>query len=203
VSTPHPAVALLRRPTTLAGLALAALTGLAACADAPTAPRTALAPGAAPSLEVVSPEVVATGLLRDVPTAQPIVTEFTATSGGGSYRIPGGLRIDVPGGLFKTPQTIRVTTLPGQMVAYEFQPHGLVFRKALRMRQDLRGTNWSRVDRRQFEIGYFADPSAIYATQNKALIKEFLRATVDTRGQHVDFDVFHFSGYMVSTGRSR
>lgn len=187
-------------------LVSAALIGAAAlaaaCADSPVAPRaSALTPGAAPNLEVVNPAVYAAGLKRDVPLAAPIVTSFTVDGNGGRFKLPAGLTIDVAAATFRAPITLKVTALAGDMVAYEFEPHGLVFKKPLSMKQDMRGTNWASHDVSQFEIGYFSDTTAVSMKENRALIREFLRANIETQGQRIIWDVHHFSGYMVSTGR--
>jgi hypothetical protein len=191
-----------RRIRVVSALLLGAAALAAACADSPTAPRVStLTPGAAPNLEVVSPAVYASGVKRDVPLAENVVTSFAVDGNGGRFRLPGGLTIDVAAATFKTPITLTVTALAGDMVAYEFQPHGLVFRKPLSMKQDMRGTNWRAHDVSKLEIGYFTDSTALSMKENRALIKEFLRANIDTQGQRVIWDVHHFSGYMVSTGR--
>jgi hypothetical protein len=189
------------RRTRLVSAALIGAAALAAaCADSPVAPR-ALTPGAAPKLEVVTPQAYAAGLKRDVPLAAPVVTRFTVDGNGGRFKLPAGLTIDVAAGTFRTPITLTVTALAGDMVAYEFEPHGLVFKKPLSMKQDMRGTNWAAHDVSKFEIGYFADSTGLSVKENRALIKEFLRANIETQGQRILWDVHHFSGYMVSTGR--
>ena len=180
-------------------LAVAGLT--VACADAPTAPR---APGAAsaPRLEVVSPAVSADVLTRTTPVADTITTVLRVDGNGGKYTVPGGLKIDVPAATFRDPITLTVKTLPGDLVAYEFFPHGLVFKKPLAMQQDLRGTTWAGKNTSTFEVGYFESTADLSWATSKAMVKEFLKATVDTKGQRMVFDVFHFSGYLMSTGRS-
>jgi hypothetical protein len=179
-------------------LAVAGLT--VACADGPTAPR---APGAAnaPRLEVVAPSVTADVLTRTVPIADTVVTVLHVDGNGGKYSVPGGLKIDVPAATFRDPITLTVRTLPGDMVAYEFEPHGLVFKKPLAMLQDLRGTNWAGKNTSAFEVGYFASGADLSWATKQAQVHEFLKSTVDTKGQRMAFDVFHFSGYLMSTGR--
>jgi hypothetical protein len=188
-------------PSRLAAAAILGLgaLGAAACADAPSAPVGSTV-RTTPRLELIDPAAFANGLVRDHANDKPIVTEIRVPRGGGTYRLPGGLHIDVSGGTFRETTTLTVTMLPGNMVAYEFQPHGLVFNKPLRMSQDLRGTNWAGKDVSQFGVGYFTSATDLNLLTKQALVKEYLRSTVDVHGKRVHFDVFHFSGYMMSTG---
>lgn len=193
------------RPTLRAfapALALAVAGLTVACADGPTAPR---APGtaSAPRLEVVDPSVTTNVLERTTAIADTITTVLRVDGNGGKYTVPGGLKIDVPAATFRAPTTLTVKTLPGTMVAYEFFPHGLVFKKPLAMTQELRGTKWDSHNPANFEVGYFASTADLSWATKQAQVREFLRSTVDVRGQRMAFEVFHFSGYLMSTGRAR
>jgi hypothetical protein len=97
-----------------------------------------------------------------------------------------------------------VTAKAGDMVAYDFQPHGVQFAKPLALRQDVEGTSYTRLeDKGAVEAGYSADPSQLDEQANTARVDEFLPATADVHGTNLYFDVHHFSGYMLSSGRVR
>jgi hypothetical protein len=181
-----------------AGILTVGALALAACADAPSAPS---ADAPVPRLELLSPSDYADGLVRAQGFDQPITTPIHVGKAGGKYRLPGGLHIEIAPATFKDTITLTVTALPGDLVAYEFQPHGLVFNKPLAMSQDLRGTNWRGKDISQFGVGYFESATDVDLLTKQALVKEYLRSTVDLQGQRAHFQVFHFSGYMMSTGR--
>jgi hypothetical protein len=185
----------------------------AACADAPAGP-TQLA--AAPSLSKASVEtklrfgtsdtlrtpVVAQGLLRTTPLKSAVNVSFEITRRGGHFVVPGtGLTIQVPpGAVPDQPMTVTVSAPAGDVIAYEFGPHGAQFKKPLEMRQDLRGTNWQRKLKPTFQVGYFSRSSDLDLGRKSALVREALPVGLDATGQRLDFDVVHFSGYMVAWG---
>ena len=113
-----------------------------------------------------------------------------------------GLRVTVPAGAVSGPTRITVTALPGSLVAYEFQPHGIVFQVPITVRQDLGGTNWFRLSNHsQMEAGYFPDASSIDAATGLVQVREFIPTVIDVNSRKAQFQVSHFSGYMLSTGR--
>jgi hypothetical protein len=189
----------------------------AACADAPAGPMP-LAAGAAPSLakaghgqklrfgpsDTLATPVVAQGLLRTTPLRSPVSVSFEVTRRGGHFVVPGtGLSIQVPpGAVPDQPMTVTVSAPAGDVIAYEFGPHGAQFKKPLEMRQDLKGTNWERKLKPTFQVGYFARSSDLNVGKKTALVREALPVGLDATGQRLDFDVVHFSGYMVAWGFS-
>ena len=201
----------------VAAVAALLVAGVAACADAPSAP--ALDP-AAPSLakasapgqlgrfgksDTLARPATATALLRTTPLAAAITVRHELTRRGGHFTVPGtGLSIQVPpGAVPDQPITITVTAVKGDVLAYEFQPHGTQFKKPLQLTQDLRGTNWHRKLAGRLDIGYFADSRDLDLVRKSALVREAIPAGLDAAGQRVGFDVTHFSGYMVSWGFHR
>ncbi len=201
--TLHSTFALLRRPTILAGLGLAALTGLAACADAPSSP--VRQPAAAPHYSAASSEaVLVDALTRDVPLAQSITVEGKVTPGGGVIEIPqAGLRVIFPAGLVRKPTTFWATARAGSIVAYDFGPSS-VFAKPVTVVQMLKGTSlWKVRDAGQLEGAYFPSETSLNDESEKAFVTEFTPTNVDLQNAKLSFDVSHFSGYMVSTGRTR
>jgi hypothetical protein len=187
------------------GVGVALLTLLAAgCADLATAPGV---PGAGvparPSLEVVSPSVVAAGLRRSSPLPQTVAGVLTVGPSGGTFAFRGtGLTIHVPRGAVTRALTISVTAYAGDMVAYDFQPHGTVFARPLVLRQAVGTTTYAGLaDRSGVEAGYFADARQLDVANGRATVDEFLPVSVDAAGSALTFSVEHFSGYMLSSGR--
>ncbi|HEU4564576.1 MAG TPA: hypothetical protein VFS05_08005 [Gemmatimonadaceae bacterium] len=186
--------------------ALSLLGGALACADGAgvTGPSGGLQPPP-PQLEILDPPEWASGLERVTPLAQPITVSQQIGIRGGIISIPeAGLRVVVPPLAVRQPLTITATAVAGRLVAYEFQPHGTVFLLPLQVTQDLKGTTWrSDAGLPLMEVGYFADALQLDPLKGGALIDEFLPAVTDPVNGKLRFQIFHFSGYMVSSGRSR
>jgi hypothetical protein len=183
-------------------LGAVALVGVAACADTPSSPASAASAAsvAAPRLAAAAAARAAVGISRDTTIGRSVSTRIVVGPAGGSYTLPGGLRVTAPAGLFDTATTLTVTALPGRLVAYEFQPHGLVFRKPLVLQQELRGTNWASRASATLQVGYFESAADVSVTDGRARIREFLPVVLDPQAPRVQFEVHHFSGYMVTWG---
>lgn len=185
--------------------AFAALALTAACSpDAATAPEVKSSNGLLSGIVggVTNLLTPAVALSRNEAVAAPITRSVTFTKNGGSISIEElGLRVEVPSGAIpRDTMTITVTALPGKSVAYDFQPHGTRFLKPLTFRQDMKQTNWNKVGfKGTLNGGYFANSSQLDLTRGLALLNELLPLTV--RGTEATFNIFHFSGYMVSSGR--
>lgn|GEM_PF-710941 len=186
-------------------LAVAALSLATACSTDST-----LAPEVAPKHGLIGDLVGGVkGLLipmkaltRDVAMA-PMTRSFTFDRSGGKIEIAeAGLRVDIPAGAIPGKSlTITVTVLPGKSVAYDFQPHGTKFLKALEFRQDLKGTSWDdSAFKGTLTGGYFKDRSQLDLRSGIALLDELFPILVKTH--EARFNINHFSGYMVSSGRS-
>ena len=200
----------------LAALLVAACT-LAACstdtAGVTAPPPTASLTGAALSTvgsivdSVVSQASSlgqATALTRKLPLSGTLAAAavITPTQGGVLALRDAGLTVTVPAGAVNEPMVIWVSARPGKLVAYEFGPHGTQFNVPIRVKQDLKPTSWYKlVDRSQVEAGYFKDASQIDGTTGRATIDEFIRAELTTSASRLEFNVSHFSGYLLSTGR--
>lgn len=192
-----------RRPRrVLAGVtSVVAAAVVAACADAPTG--SPAGPLARPRLEVVSPAVKANVLTRVAPLTGLHKAIAIIGSDGGTFSLPSvGLTVVVPAGAVKRPTTITVTAPEGPGVWYDFGPSGTTFALPLTVTQDLRGTNFNALPRTaKMEAGYFVD-GTLDDLSGTALVQEFLPVTVSGTGTSLSFKVSHFSGYMVSWGRS-
>jgi hypothetical protein len=191
-----------RRIVAVASLALIAVaTG---CSDRSATPFT---PEREPvQLEVVSPPVIALPLKRLHALPNDITRSITLSGTGGVINIPeAGFHLNVPKnaiiGMGKI--TITVTALAGDMVAYEFSPHGTVFKYPVKLTQDLAVTSWhANEGRTDLEAAYFKSVDDIDLQRNEVVAYEFL-PVVFASGDRLHFDVKHFSGYLVSTGRHR
>jgi hypothetical protein len=141
-------------------------------------------------------------LTRNAPLNKAIVRTFTIGKGGGKLEIKeAGLRVDIPSGaIAQNSLTITVTALAGSAVAYDFQPHGTVFLKPLDFEQNLDNTSWERLKYKGLAIGgYFETVSQLSVLSGLALLDELYPVMLD--GGKASFDIRHFSGYMVSSGR--
>ncbi len=182
-------------------LAMTAL-GLGCGERFPNEPRTA-----APSLEH--------GLLLERPAPVQVATrvaplppgaEASAVIGprGGVLLLPqAGLIVMVPRGALSSDTRLSVRAVPGSMVAYEFEPHGITFEQPVMLLQQFNGTHGVDVSGGipAFEGAYFADASQLDAATNGALANEILPAEVAPSRRYVFFHVHHFSGYLLASGR--
>ena len=145
-----------------------------------------------------------TGLLRLTPVITSVTRSRTFDRNGGQLAIPElGFSLKVPAGAIPGQTlTISVTAIAGRMVAYNFEPHGTKFLKPLTISQELTGTNGLLGSLISPDLlgGYFKSDSQLNPLNNTAVIDEAFQ--IRTSGSTASFDIWHFSGYMVSTGRS-
>jgi hypothetical protein len=114
-----------------------------------------------------------------------------------------GFALWIPRGALARKTDITITVRPGRHIAYEFEPHGLVFREPLIGIQSLRGTRveTDAAGARRLRAAYFAtDSLELDPVTGTATVVEFERATVDFRTKQFYFAIPHFSGYMVAVG---
>lgn len=181
-----------------------------ACGDSPSDPMRGIAPGSDASRNSTRNQALtpAQGLLRTAPLSKPVVVVKTIPSGGGGIDVPGtDFQLQVPNGAFAgKSMTITIIAYPGNVVAYDFQPHGFVFLKPLKAVQQLGHTNWKSLNLPagfypNWAGAYFATPSQIDLSTGRALINEFMPGGVNVGGATMTWSIPHFSGYMVSTGQ--
>ena len=178
------------------GLSLLALASAVGCSDSPTEPE-------AFEEWPVDPAVSAVALGRGGELADPVTVSAVIGAEGGTIEMPEtGLTVIVPKGAVREDLTFTITTVPGDMLAYEFGPHGTEFRKPLRITQRLDLTVWEALGRPgRMEAGYFEGADDLDAEKGEVRVKAFLPVIVDPELQTARFKVKHFSGYMLSTGR--
>jgi hypothetical protein len=137
---------------------------------------------------------------RLVPLEQELSTSAVIGPAGGTLELPdAGLKLIVPKNAVASNVTFTVKALPGAMLAYEFGPHGTVFRTPLRVEQDIKQVLLPADE--SVVAGYFPDQDDLLADEVVGTINEKLPAQLDVTGSKVRFDVSHFSGYLIATGR--
>jgi len=198
-------------------VAVAATGALGACfsdSTNPSEPKTTPAQAQVSRTKGLSADrlesVFAQGLLWDKPrSAAKSVTKVIGPAGGRLDCGETGLHLTVPRGAVSANTSFTATVLPGLVVAYDFQPHGTVFAVPLTFSQDLGPTNADHIRLPagyvpNIQGAYFASPSLIDQTTGTAAVDELLPAEVDVTvtGKSVSFPIYHFSGYLISTGRS-
>lgn len=183
---------------------LAAALALAACSpDAFTSPEPSDGYNVAADFAVPAPIGTARALIRDVPLDRDYTASVTVTNGskGDALSIrEAGFSLTIPPGSIPTGTVVSVTALAGNMVAYQFEPHGKRWRLPLHASQNLKSTNWYKLTKGALlEIGYFTGPQDVDPVACTVRVSEWLPAILGKTD--LDFDLIHFSGYMVSSGR--
>ncbi len=184
---------------------LAVVAMLAACSADPnvTATTAPLQPQAAAQALQVGPLPVGTlsavhPLTRRNPLRNDVSTSATIGAAGGTLRLSQvGLTITVPPGAVTAPTNFTVTALAGTEVAYEFEPHGTVFRRPLTAVQELRGTRHT-LAQAALVAGYFPDRSSLSASGLGMMVSERIAGAVDLRRASFTWPIQHFSGYIVA-----
>ena len=178
-----------------------AISGCAADATAPAAPTAAPAAPSQSLLGLLSEPVTVSPLLRNTPLPADVSASTIVGVLGGTVSIPSaGLNIVIPP-LATAPGTrITVRALAGSNVAYQFEPHGIRFNIPLIATQNLRGTqaqSGGLINPLSLFAGYFADET------RPTSITELLNVNVNLLNQTSVFSIWHFSGYIIATGRAQ
>lgn len=166
------------------------------CSSEPTGPSHDIAsPNDARRLET---PITVVPLHRTSPLPTPESASAHIGIFGGRLSLPNaGLTVVVPPLAVVTPVTITATALAGSDVAYEFSPHGLSFLTPLVATQDLRNTeaqSGGSIDPLLLYVGYFPDSA------NLTSVAELLDVQVNLLSQTSTALLWHFSGYMWSSG---
>jgi hypothetical protein len=195
----------LRPYITLTAAITAALLAFGCANDSVTAPATpaVAAPDASSQTllgTLLGTSTTVTPLLRTTPLKTALTTSATIGPLGGILALPGsGLTVVVPPLAVKLPTKMSVTALAGSSVAYEFQPHGIKFLLPLVATQSLKGTqaqSGGLINPLSLFAGYFPDSKKITS------VTELLNLNVNVLGQTSVMTIWHFSGYIIATGRS-
>ncbi len=198
-----------RRILLLTSAFVAAVAAACVSTDTPTSPGgpsgvtaptdpTAASANLTSLLGLGSPTEI-TPLLRKAPLAQSLSASATVGPLGGTLSLPGaGLLVVIPPLALSSRQTITVTAVAGSNVEYEFAPHGLKFNLPLVVTQNLAATQAGvngLVNPLSLFAGYFPDST------KPTSITESLNVNVNLLNQVATFTVWHFSGYILASGR--
>lgn len=200
----------------LAATAVLTLFAVGCGADGPSAPGRAapnveasrLVDGVARGRPVQSVLDTVSVLRRIVPIRTDLVQTAIIGPAGGDMRISeAGVTVHFPAGAVAVPTTITMTAHAGWQVAYDFQPHGLQFAQPVTITQNLRNTvaRWFPPLLARLEGDYYDDTTGSPFLDRWALVaavNEHLPSTCDRRSLTLRFAIHHFSGYLVSSGRS-
>jgi hypothetical protein len=176
--------------------------------DSPVAPQTVDA-----SVMAVTAESYDT--LYALKWAKPLGESVSASEvigpSGGDIKIPElGFKISFPAGAVAKKTLITATAVAGGEVAYTFEPHGITFQSPAKVMQDLRLTTAVGDDAvlSSLRRGYFSEQwssTLLEGSSSKVKVKEVENAAVDHtpsgNGRFARFEVSHFSGYLLASGR--
>ncbi len=126
---------------------------------------------------------------------------------GGSLSLPGSdFTMTIPGGALPAPTFITVISKGGAHVAYDMQPHGLVFQKPVTVVQQLRRTSsYGTSEGNGIRSAYLSDGNEAIAPDDSATPTElaagatFFQGTANVAETHVWY-LNHFSRYILISG---
>ena len=188
----------------LVGVLTAVMVVAVGCGEqgAPTLPETA-----APTnvrVESGRNQRLVKALARDRALTGALSVTQRVGAKGGVIVLPGsGLRVTIPAGALPlTPGQryidITVSAVPGPSLAYNFEPHGLVFRTPLLVEQTLSRTELDANRRLAASMrGAYFEGDVLDGFAN---VLEERPTTVDVTRRQLSFWVEHFSGYLVAVG---
>lgn len=192
----------------LVTLAGAVLTVAVGCSDSRTTSAVAGPGPVGPAANSVTGTLgTVTGMLippvtRNTPLASDVVWSFTAGPDGAvSINRAVGLAINIPSGALSSTQTITVTALAGSPVAYGFEPH-LVFAKPVSLVQNIAGTSLDGLTSLPLLSGAHFDTDRLQlSSDGLAIVSEIVPAAGNLLSQTAGFNVSHFSGWILASGR--
>lgn len=148
-------------------------------------------------------------LQRNSPLPLTVSASFVVGPAGGTYRLVGGsdlgLTIAFPQNAVRQNTRITVRARPGNLVAYEFEPHGITFDAPVVLQQSLSGTVAFRNDAVMSGLAGGYSTTDVYrevAETGSATVEEEFPITIDPARQTARFEIRHFSIYLVSVGRN-
>jgi hypothetical protein len=179
-------------------LALAAV-GLGGCAlDAPTAPNAPLLPSE-PAPALLGSLFTKKPLQRDAALPQDVSVSAVIGPAGGRLELPAqGFTLVVPRGAVDSKTTFQLTAIAGDLVAYEFEPHGTTFRVPLQATQKLRDTNFQVRLLSSLIAGYFEERSQLLDRNGNVKLDELIQGLTLPLTGEFKWKIDHFSGYIVA-----
>lgn len=187
------------RPLSRLGARLLSIVLFAGCARDGASPVEPVAVPPTPNAALLGLLPVR-GVTRAMPLAKDVSVSAVIDKAGGTLSIPeAGLTLVVPPGAVSSKTAFVATALAGNLVAYEFEPHGTRFAVPLQFQQDLKKVSLVGALTSPLMRGaYFTDEGKLDQKTGLAFVTELLPATVDLLEGRVAFPVNHFSGYLVS-----
>lgn len=141
--------------------------------------------------------IALTAVRRSAPLANDVTWSFTAGPLGATSTNPAvGLTVTVPEGALATTETITVTALAGDAVAYRFEPH-LEFARKVRLEQDASLIN---IAGHVPMWGAHFDGDTPEFLGGLVVATEQVPAILSVLTGNVHFDVRHFTGWIVASG---
>lgn len=192
------------RSYAIASFFVIAAASVGGCRDnalAPVAPAAKLvtAPSLAPWRSgVLAPMDTFALLRRRRPLSHDVARSLVIGPEGGTLAVgEAGLRLVVPKGAVTAPTTFTVTALAGDRAAYEFEPAGSTYERALRIEQET-GT-LDLAPNAPAIAGYFASRADLADDASIGRVRETRPAT-RRAGNTLSAEIYHFSGYVYATG---
>jgi hypothetical protein len=174
-----------------------------ACADGPTtpaaAPAQAFIPG--PHFYTSSSTTTVDVIPRLTPTSRDEVMQITVQPGGSKFTDRSTeMTVSFPAGFVSRPTTFTVTRKAGAMVGYDFEPSG-TFSKPVTVTIKLDKTKWETSGGTlPVQGAYVRNWWQVSGSQANA--DELVPTTVDVKAKTATLTLNHFSGYLVSSGRT-
>ena len=140
--------------------------------------------------------------VRLSPLANDVTVSKVIGTAGGTISIPeAGVKLIVPAGAVSSNVNFTMTALRGPLIAYEFGPHGTVFNVPVQVEQATSGLFVLGDD--PLTAGYFTDRADLENEDTVGDLAEENPVTKDTGRSVLRFNVNHFSGYLVASGRTK
>jgi len=184
-------------------LTMTAACAAASCGDgASTEPR--IATSDRPTFDAAATGDVVRLLKRSDALPSGLTTTGVIGPRGGHLEIAqAGFRIDFPAGAVSAPTRITVSAVGGRNVAYRFEPHGIAFKVPVVIRQTLKNTTaWKNPALAAELQGSYFERLLVDPTETYARSFEKRAAKLRESAKMLEFTIEHFSGYLLSTGKS-
>lgn len=183
----------------LRALAIAAAALLAGCAD-PTRPVTS---GAALTTRAASVDARYYAIARPSALAAPAAATALITPAGGVLELASaGLRVSFPAGAVSADVRVTVRTASTSRVAYDFEPHGLVFSAPVQVHQVVGAAAIAAAPATPL-LATYVSAGLPGTTDGGHLADEVLPVSLDAAAGTASFAIRHFSGYQLASGRTK
>jgi hypothetical protein len=195
------------RATRSRALLLGALLVSFGCSDLPTAPSAEIAPsngllgdlvgvvtGTVDGVLELAGAILSPVLTREDPLRYDEVVTQTIGRDGGVIRLPrAGLTVTVPRGALTSSTRITVRAPAGDLLGYEFAPHGLQFKKPVTLTQEVTAPAGG------LEVVYFDGSLEPVVEVLEVLPVVSSRQYAVTRIEHFSGYAYRQRGYVVAT----